>query len=105
MFTLSQPSPEAPALLQAAGDLTIYEVQQAHEQLKELLAADAPAWQLDLSGIGELDSAGAQLLLALHQYLTEQGRPTEVVAASPSVMEMAGLLALDMLHPMPPGED
>lgn len=106
MFTLSHPTPEAPPLLQVAGDLTIYEVQQAHEQLKALLPADSTAaWDLDLSGIGELDSAGAQLLLVLHQALAAGGQPPRVVAASPSVIELAGLLALDVLHPMAANKD
>lgn len=106
MFTLSHPTPDAPALLHAAGDLTIYEVQQALEQLKALLpAASDAAWQLDLSGIAELDSAGAQLLLALHQSLAAYGQQPELIAASPSVIELAGLLALDALHPTAPAED
>lgn len=106
MFTLSQPTPDAPALLHAAGDLTIYEVQQALDQLKALLPAESAApWQLDLSGIGELDSAGAQLLLSLHQSLAAYGQPPAVIAASPSVIELAALLALDALQPAAPAED
>ena len=106
MFTLRHPTPDAPALLHAAGDLTIYEVQPALEQLMALLPADSDAaWHLDLSGIAELDSAGAQLLLALHQTLSAFGQSPEVVAASPSVIELAGLLALDVLQPTDPAED
>lgn len=106
MFTISHSTPDAPALLQVAGDLTIYEVQQAHEQLKALLSANRDtAWHLDLSGVAELDSAGAQLLLVLHQTLAAGGQSPRVIAASPSVIELAGLLALDALHPLAPAED
>lgn len=90
--------------MQVSGDLTIYEVQQAHEQLMGLLPGDAQAWQLDLSGVTELDSAGVQLLMALHTALSLE-QPATVLAASPSVLELAGLLALDALRPAALAED
>ncbi|KQQ56987.1 hypothetical protein ASF84_07440 [Pseudomonas sp. Leaf127] len=105
MFSIIAPTADSPALMQVKGDLTIYEVQQAHEQLMGLLPLDAPAWQLDLSGVLELDSAGVQLLLALHQALSSAERPATVLAASPSVLELAGVLALDALYPVALAED
>lgn len=105
MFSITPATPDSPARLHVNGDLTIYEVQQAHEQLMGLLPGDAQAWQLDLSGVQELDSAGVQLLLALHQALSTPVQPATVLAASPSVLELAGLLALDALYPVALAED
>ncbi|GAB7532904.1 hypothetical protein PS3A_53200 [Pseudomonas sp. 3A(2025)] len=105
MFSITPATADSPARMQVNGDLTIYEVQQAHEQLMGLLPGVEAPWQLDLSGVQELDSAGVQLLLALHQALSMHGQPATVLAASPSVQELAGLLALDVLYPIALAED
>ncbi|RMQ45395.1 hypothetical protein ALQ04_00667 [Pseudomonas cichorii] len=105
MFSITDATPDSPALMHVTGDLTIYEVRQARELLMPLLTTQTQSWQLDLSGIDELDSAGAQLLLALQRELSLAGTPATVRAASPSVIEMAGLLALDVLQPVAQAED
>ncbi|GFM79509.1 hypothetical protein PSCICN_02010 [Pseudomonas cichorii] len=105
MFSITEGTQDAPTLMHVKGDLTIYEVRQARELLIPLMSTQAHSWQMDLSGIDELDSAGAQLLLALQRELSLAGTPATVSAASPSVIEMAELLALDVLQPVAKAED
>ncbi|MFJ4144572.1 lipid asymmetry maintenance protein MlaB [Pseudomonas sp. NPDC089734] len=105
MFSITGGTQDTPTRMHVKGDLTIYEVRQARELLMPLLSTPADAWQLDLSGIDELDSAGIQLLLALQIELSRTGTAASVCAASPSVIEMAGLLALDALQPIARAED
>ncbi|MBI6855475.1 STAS domain-containing protein [Pseudomonas lijiangensis] len=105
MFSITEGTQDTPTLMHVKGDLTIYEVRQAHELLMPLISPQAQAWQLDLSGVDEIDSAGVQLLLALQRELSLSGASATVSAASPSVMEMTGLLALDVLQPVAQAED
>lgn len=98
MFQLSHDLDCEPALLRLDGSLTIYQVAEAHGALLQLLAA-APerTWQLDLAGLDELDSAGAQLLLALQRQLVQTG--FEVTRAADQVLELLELLRLQALYP------
>ena len=55
-------------------DMTIYQAQAQKEQLLAALAA-TPHLELDLSGVGEMDTAGLQLLLLLKREGVQQGDP------------------------------
>jgi anti-sigma B factor antagonist len=105
MFTLTPSAFDGPARLQVAGDLTIYQISQARDELLQLLPFDAPAWLLDLSAIREFDSAGVQLLLALQRNLSSGGSPVRVVACAAAVAELIELLRLESLYPAVPTED
>lgn len=100
MFQLSQ---HARGQLAISGSLTIYEVSQAHSELAAVLhsQSQAPAWRLDLSEVEELDTAGVQLLLALHKSLLQLGIVLETCNPATAVRELLELLRLPHLLPSP----
>ncbi|MBV6752931.1 STAS domain-containing protein [Pseudomonas chlororaphis] len=105
MFSLTPARDDTPAQLHLKGDLTLYEVSMARDQLLGLLPLPAGPWQLDLGGLSELDSAGAQLLLAIQRALSSIDQPTTVSRVSPPVHELLTLLNLESLYPAAPNED
>jgi anti-anti-sigma factor len=101
MFDLSQP---APARLNLGGSLTIYEVAEARDALLSAFAGGRDdTWQLALTALQEIDSAGAQLLLAAHRHLRAAGGDLRLIEPTEPVRELLGLLRLDDLLPV--GED
>lgn len=83
----SQPS------LRLNGALTIYTAAQARRELPARLAKHG-AQVLDLGGIEELDTAGAQLLLWLKRDLAGRGAGLAFVHHSPAVVEVLDQLKL-----------
>lgn len=73
------------------GDLTIY---QAPEQKRSLLEAleQAKVLELDLSQLGEVDSAGLQVLLLTKRESLAMGRELRILAHSPSLQEVLEFL-------------
>lgn len=71
------PSPQTLAL---EGDLDIFSVHQQWEQAQALLTAEQPA-AIDLSGVGDLDLSGVQLLSALDRDLKARGLQLSVTGA------------------------
>lgn len=98
MFSITPGTEHDPACLRLEGDLTIYQVSEARDALLALSLPPATHWQLDLAGLDEIDSAGAQLLLALQQWLGNTDNPAQVIAASPAARELFELLRLDSLY-------
>ncbi len=74
-------------------DLTIYHAEALKAQLLEALGA-APALELDLSRVAEIDSAGLQLLLLAKRESLREGRRLSIVAHSPAVQETMDFLNL-----------
>lgn len=72
------------------GDLTIYEAAETRASLLALVDG-ARAVELDLADVGDIDSAGLQLLLATARTL---GGRLSLVGASAAVTEAIGLLGL-----------
>ncbi|SEH93116.1 STAS domain-containing protein [Pseudomonas asplenii] len=105
MFSLTPAADGKPAQLHLQGDLTLYEVSLAREQLLGLLPLPPGPWQLDLGGLSELDSAGAQLLLAIQRALSSIDHPTTVSQVSDTAQELLTLLNLESLYPAIPTED
>lgn len=99
MFSITPGTEDGQLRLRLEGDLSLYQVAQAREQLLALTLPAARHWQLDLSGIGEFDSAGAQWLLALQRHLGNADGPARVIGAPPSVRELLELLRLETLYP------
>lgn len=70
-FGIAEPSPGS---LSLSGEMTIYTAGEIREALIACLAANS-ALDVELSGVSELDSAGVQLLLMLHQEAARAGKP------------------------------
>jgi anti-sigma B factor antagonist len=78
------------------GELTIYTAVETATRLRAHLA-ERRVCTLDLSGVSELDGAGLQLLLWLHETLRARGGTLRLVAHSPVVAEVLSLLHLRVL--------
>ena len=67
-------------------DLTIY---HAMEQKQQLIAAleQAEGLELDLSQVGEMDTAGLQLLILAKREAARQDKALAIVAHSPAVRQ------------------
>ena len=74
------------------GELTIYTVAETAARLRPHLTERR--LYLDLSAVSELDGAGLQLLLWLRETLSARGGALRLVAHSPAVAEVLGLLQL-----------
>jgi ABC-type transporter Mla MlaB component len=81
---------DTPAADALAGDWTIYRAAELHALLRERI--DGGAERLDLSGIGEFDSSGLQLLLAARRSAAAAGRAPEPVRALCATYGLDGLL-------------
>ncbi|BDU71299.1 STAS domain-containing protein [Mesoterricola silvestris] len=76
-----------------SGELTIYHAAEARQRLGEELSAD-PALELDLSGIEEIDTAGAQVLLWLKREARSLGLALPYTSHSPAVLDVLDQLNL-----------
>jgi len=75
------------------GDLTIYRAAELRQYLAERVDAGDSAF--DLSGVGEIDGAGVQLLLALDATLTSAGRRLELSGLPRQAIEALAVCGLD----------
>ena len=82
--------------LRIEGELTIYRAAELREVLKGSLAAvpEHATLGLDLRAVTEMDSAGAQLLLAAQKSAFATGRTLRVTATSAAVDEVLAILRL-----------
>lgn len=69
------------------GNLTIYEAPSGKDSLMTALAG-CRTLELDLSRVGEIDSAGFQLLVLVKQEAARQDKTLNLVAHSPAVGEV-----------------
>ena len=78
------------------GELTIYRAAELAASMRAALA-EVPgggAFELDLSGVTEMDSAGVQLLIAARRSTQETGRTLRLAGSSPAVAEVFQTLQL-----------
>jgi anti-sigma B factor antagonist len=68
-------------------DMTIYQAQAQKEQLLAALAA-ADHLELDLAGVGEMDTAGLQLLMLLKREVLQQDKRLTISGHSPAVQHV-----------------
>lgn len=80
------------ASLALTGDLTIYQVQQVRDQLRQ--AWEQGVRRFDASALASLDAAGAQLLLSLHKTGSDQGQPVQWLGWSEPARQTLALLGL-----------
>jgi anti-sigma B factor antagonist len=90
------------ATLALAEDLTIYNASAQKSILLDSLGS-AAGLDLDLSQVGEIDSAGLQLLILAKREANRQGKPLHLIAHSAAVLELIDFLNLgaffgDPLH-------
>lgn len=79
--------------LRIEGELTIYHAAEAKARLQSALAQE-PALEVNLSGVEELDTAGAQVLLWLKREAAAAGRNVPFTHHSSAVLEVIDLLNL-----------
>ena len=78
------------------GELTIYRATELAAAMKAALA-ELPAggvFEIDLSDVTEMDSAGVQLLMSAKRSSDESGRSLRVSGLSPAVAEVFRTLQL-----------
>lgn len=80
-------------LIQPAGELTIYTVGQAKQELLNAFEGHAEL-ELNLAGVEEIDSAGVQLLYWFKQFVLQHGRPLPITGHGPATVEAFRLLNL-----------
>lgn len=73
------------------GNITIYEAPSIKDRLLSALA-DCRVLELDLSQVGEIDTAGFQLLVLAKREATYQGKTLNLVAHSVAVREVLDFL-------------
>jgi len=71
-------------LLSLSGDLTIYHALEQKQLMLDALAA-TPELELNLSQVGEIDTAGLQLLILLKKEAQKAGKRVRIVAHSQAV--------------------
>jgi len=87
----------APHAFRIEGELTIYRAAELAPALKSALDA-VPAGEsltVDLAEVGEMDCAGAQLLIAARRSARESGRALRLGDRSAAASEVLRTLALD----------
>ncbi len=75
------------------GEMTIYSAAELATLWLPWLT-DAQSWQLDLTGVAEMDGAGLQLLLLAQRELSAAGASLQLVAHSPAVQQVLSLCHL-----------
>src|SRR5258706_2143088 len=70
-----------------SGAMTIYGAAADKETLLDAMDGDAEV-EVDLSGIAEMDTAGAQLLVLLKREATSAGKRVVLSGHSPAVLEV-----------------
>ncbi|MGR2662057.1 MULTISPECIES: STAS domain-containing protein [Chromobacterium] len=79
--------------LTLSGEQTIYQAAELHQQLHAALAGHA-AIELDMSCVGELDCAIAQVLLWLRRESLRKGVALRFIAPSPASQDFIRLVGL-----------
>lgn len=87
-----------------AGELAIFTAREVHAQLLALVDAAGEGGEiaLDLSAVGEIDTAGLQLLLAAGRQAAAARCRLRLTSASPPVRELFELCGLAELLADPP---
>ncbi|HEY9898711.1 MAG TPA: STAS domain-containing protein [Pantanalinema sp.] len=88
---------EADGLIALDGDLTIYTALELKDQLLAPLST-FDALELDLSGVTEIDSAGAQLILLVRKEAARMGKTVRLGPTSPTVHDLLDLYGIRANH-------
>lgn len=85
------------ACIQIPGDLTIYSVAAAKEQLLTQVDALPNPTRLDLTKVGRLDTAGVQLLVLVKKVLSDSNKILYLKNVSEECAQVLRTLGLDAL--------
>jgi anti-anti-sigma factor len=88
----------APTRVRIQGEMTVYRALELKQALLVALA-DAHTLEIDLSAVGEIDSAGVQLLLLAHRQAEASGKAMRLAAMSETVAETLEILGLGSHFP------
>ena len=86
-------SADAVCAVRMGGEMTIYTAVEQKNQLLEKLDGCAEL-EVDLADVGEIDSAGVQILLVLKREAERAGRSLRLVNHSQAVFDVLDLLNL-----------
>lgn len=87
------PETQQPGHIAIDGELTIYTALELKDTLLAGLSA-GDELELDLSGVGEIDAAGLQLLVMIKQQATDLNKTLRITGHSPVVLELLNLSGL-----------
>lgn len=89
----NQTTTEGATRLTIVGDLTIYQAAEIRQRLIESVRGNG-VLELDLSHVGEIDTAGLQLLALAKRESRQLDREMRIVGHSPAVREVIEFLNL-----------
>ena len=90
-------------LLQLEGDMTIYNAEKFKENLLEFVE-DFKEFEVDMSAVNEIDTAGIQLLLQFKKKAQEEERTIQLLGCNEELCELLDLYQLqDWLAPATSG--
>jgi anti-sigma B factor antagonist len=87
-------------LLKIGGDLNIYNAAESHESLLEFVD-NFKEFEVDMSSVNEIDTAGIQLLLQLKRKAAQEERSIQLSGCNEQVCDLLDLYQLqDWLAPV-----
>lgn len=86
--------------IDAGPELNIVHAAELRQGWMDQLPAAPDPVELDLSGVQEMDSAGVQLLIALHKELTQRGQALSLTRPSRVVREVLETFGLNQRLPL-----
>lgn len=81
------------------GEFDLLGLDPARTALGELLAGDATAIAIDLSGLSFIDSSGLRFMMEAHRSCVERGRDLRLIPGGPDVQRVFSLTGLDAVLP------
>lgn len=91
MVVTSETQEEGKCQLRVEVDMTIYTALELKQELVSCLDK-VQHWELDLSQVNEMDSAGLQLLILLKREAAKRGAQLALTAHSPAVTDVIDTL-------------
>ena len=86
--------------IEAGPELNIVHAAELRQSWLAQTSATTDGVELDLSGVQEMDSAGVQLLIALHKELTQRGQALSLTQPSRVVREVLDTFGLNQRLPV-----
>ena len=88
-------------VLRVSGEVVRGNAPEFKQQLAELLTQAEPSVQVDLAGVGTLDTSGLQVLFAARASALRNGQSLHLCNASESVQQILTRSGLDFLQTPP----